>query len=118
MRHLDEYLLEFEAAVTAAGGTVHWARDGDECNRIVADLVAAHGVDEVVKVKSLTTEETELNEALARPRDPRLGDRPGPADHPARRRCAVARAGAGDPQEPRPRSASCSGRSCPARPPT
>jgi L-lactate dehydrogenase complex protein LldF len=66
MRHLDEYLLELEAAVTAAGGTVHWARDGAECNRIVADIVAAHGVDEVVKVKSLTTEETELNQALAR----------------------------------------------------
>ena len=66
MRHLDDYLLEFEAAVSAAGGTVHWARDGAECNRIVADIVAAHGVDEVVKVKSLTTEETELNQALAR----------------------------------------------------
>jgi L-lactate dehydrogenase complex protein LldF len=66
MRHLDEQLLQFEAAVTAAGGTVHWARDGEECNRIVADIVAAQGVDEVVKVKSLTTEETELNQALAR----------------------------------------------------
>jgi L-lactate dehydrogenase complex protein LldF len=66
MRHLDEYLLEFEAAVTAAGGTVHWARDGQECNRIVADIVSSHGVDQVVKVKSLTTEETELNQALAR----------------------------------------------------
>src|SRR6202167_4005945 len=66
MRHLDEYLSELEAAVTAAGGTVHWARDGDECNRIVADIVVAHGVDQVVKVKSLTTEETELNQALAR----------------------------------------------------
>jgi L-lactate dehydrogenase complex protein LldF len=65
MRHLDEHLLEFEAAVTAAGGTVHWARDGDECNRIVADIVSSHGVDQVVKVKSLTTEETELNQALA-----------------------------------------------------
>jgi L-lactate dehydrogenase complex protein LldF len=66
MRHLDDYLLELEAAVGAAGGTVHWARDGNECNRIVADIVAAHGVDEVVKVKSLTTEETDLNQALAR----------------------------------------------------
>jgi L-lactate dehydrogenase complex protein LldF len=65
-RHLDEHLVEFEAAVTAAGGTVHWARDAEQCNRIVADIVASHGVDEVVKVKSLTTEETELNEALAR----------------------------------------------------
>ncbi len=48
-----------------AGGAVHWARDADECNRIVGDLVAAAGADQVVKSKSLTTEETKLNEALA-----------------------------------------------------
>ena len=50
--------------MTRAGGVVHWARDAEECNRIVGDLIAAHGVDEVVKSKSLTTEETGLNEAL------------------------------------------------------
>jgi L-lactate dehydrogenase complex protein LldF len=65
LRHLDEYLVALEAGVTRAGGTVHWARDGPECNRIVGDLVAAHGATEVVKSKSLTTEETGLNEALA-----------------------------------------------------
>ncbi|MGH3265218.1 MAG: lactate utilization protein B, partial [Trebonia sp.] len=53
-------------AVQRAGGIVHWARDAQECNRIVGDLVAARGVREVVKSKSLTTEETGLNEALAR----------------------------------------------------
>jgi len=65
LRHLDDYLLELEAAVQHAGGVVHWARDGEECNRIVADLVAANGAREVIKSKSLTTEETALNEALA-----------------------------------------------------
>ncbi|HEY2439055.1 MAG TPA: LutB/LldF family L-lactate oxidation iron-sulfur protein [Solirubrobacteraceae bacterium] len=65
LRHLDEYLLELEASVQRAGGVVHWARDAAECNRIVADLIAAHGASEVVKSKSLTTEETKLNEALA-----------------------------------------------------
>jgi L-lactate dehydrogenase complex protein LldF len=65
LRHLDEYLVELEAAVQRAGGVVHWATDAQECNRIVGDLVAAHGVDSVVKAKSLTTEETKLNEALA-----------------------------------------------------
>lgn len=64
LRHLDDYLLELEASVQGAGGIVHWARDGDECNRIVGDLIAGHDVDEVVKSKSLTTEETKLNEAL------------------------------------------------------
>jgi L-lactate dehydrogenase complex protein LldF len=65
LRHLDEYLIELEVAVQRAGGTVHWARDAEECNRIVGDLIAAHGVDEVIKAKSLTTEETRLNQALA-----------------------------------------------------
>src|SRR5689334_16510614 len=66
LRHLDTYLLELEASVTRAGGTVHWARDADEANAIVGDLVTACGATEVVKSKSLTTEETELNEALER----------------------------------------------------
>jgi L-lactate dehydrogenase complex protein LldF len=61
---LPEYLLQFEAAVQAAGGHVHWARDAAEANSIVAEVARAHGVDEVVKVKSLTTDEIGLNEAL------------------------------------------------------
>jgi len=65
LRHLDGYLLELEAAVTRAGGTVHWARDAAEANRIIGDLVAQQRASEVVKVKSLTTDEIGLNEALA-----------------------------------------------------
>jgi iron-sulfur cluster protein len=61
---LDGLLGELERNVTAAGGTVHWARDGAEANRIVADLVAATGETEVVKVKSMTTGETGINQAL------------------------------------------------------
>ena len=65
LAHLDEYLLQFEAAVEAAGGFVHWARDAAEANAVVAGVARAHGVDKVVKVKSLTTDETRLNAALA-----------------------------------------------------
>ncbi|GIH27960.1 iron-sulfur cluster-binding protein [Acrocarpospora phusangensis] len=64
LRHLDEYLLQLEAAVSAAGGTVHWAKDAAEANRIVAGLVKATGEREVVKVKSMATQEIGLNEAL------------------------------------------------------
>ena len=63
--HLDEYLLQFEAAVVGAGGHVHWARDAAEANAAVAEVARAHDVDEVVKVKSLTTDEIGLNAALA-----------------------------------------------------
>lgn len=65
LRNLDRYLVQLETAVTRAGGTVHWARDAEEANRIVTDLVKATGETEVVKVKSMATQEIELNEALA-----------------------------------------------------
>ncbi len=65
LRRLDEHLEEFEANAIAAGAVVHWARDAEEANRIVVDLVRAEGASEVVKVKSMATQEIELNEALA-----------------------------------------------------
>ncbi|MFE6127757.1 LutB/LldF family L-lactate oxidation iron-sulfur protein [Streptomyces sp. NPDC056437] len=64
LRHLDRYLVQLEERVTASGGVVHWAADADEANRIVADLVKATGEREVVKVKSMATQEIGLNEAL------------------------------------------------------
>jgi L-lactate dehydrogenase complex protein LldF len=65
MHRLDEYLLQFEASVQAAGGHVHWARDAAEANAVVLDVARSHGASEVVKVKSLTTDEIGLNDALA-----------------------------------------------------
>ena len=65
LRHLDRYLVQLEESVTAAGGTVHWAADADEANRIVTRLVKETGEREVVKVKSMATQEIGLNEALA-----------------------------------------------------
>ena len=64
MARLDEHLERLEAAVTARGGVVHWARDANEANQIVTDLVRATGQTEVVKVKSMATQEIGLNEAL------------------------------------------------------
>jgi len=65
LRNLPELLQQLEQNVTAAGGIVHWARDAAEANAIVAEVVRASGSSEVVKVKSMTTQEIELNEALA-----------------------------------------------------
>ena len=65
LAQLDQYLVQLAEQVTARGGTVHWARDAAEANRIVTDLVRATGADEVVKVKSMATQEIGLNEALA-----------------------------------------------------
>lgn len=61
---LPELLEQFESAVTARGGHVHWARDAAEANHIITELIRAEGVDEVVKVKSMATQEIGLNEHL------------------------------------------------------
>ena len=65
LANLDTYLLQLEENVTRAGGHVHWARDAAEANAIVARLVKEADADTVVKVKSMATQETGLNEALA-----------------------------------------------------
>ena len=62
---LDVQLERLEASVTAAGGTVHWARDGAEARGIIAGLVRAAGSTEAIKVKSIATDEIGLNEGLA-----------------------------------------------------
>jgi L-lactate dehydrogenase complex protein LldF len=64
MAQLDVHLERLEAQVVAAGGTVHWARDGAEANAIVTRLVRATGSREVIKVKSMATDEIGLNAAL------------------------------------------------------
>ena len=64
LARLPELLEELEANVTARGGVVHWARDAHEANAIVTSLVRATGADEVVKVKSMATQEIGLNEHL------------------------------------------------------
>ena len=64
MATLPEQLERLEERVTAAGGTVHWARDGAEANSIVAGIAREHDTTEVIKVKSLLSDEIGLNEAL------------------------------------------------------
>ncbi len=75
LRHLDSYLLEFERNCTRAGGTVHWARNDQEACTIVVKLAQAAIASsrtspqdpvggEVIKIKSMTTEEIQLNRAL------------------------------------------------------
>jgi len=64
LQNLDIYLDEFERNFTKAGGVVHWARNADEAQRIVVGLVKELGEREVIKIKSMTTEEIQLNNAL------------------------------------------------------
>ena len=65
LARLPDLLEQLERNVIQRGGVVHWARDADEANRIVTELIRAAGADEVVKVKSMATQEIGLNEHLA-----------------------------------------------------
>lgn len=92
MQYLDAYLVQFEENCTRAGGVVHWARDAAEAREIVVRLAreaisaaaepsldgqavaggaprsesgrGAPAQSEVIKIKSMTTEEIGLNSAL------------------------------------------------------
>jgi L-lactate dehydrogenase complex protein LldF len=64
--NLDAYLVQLEVNVMLLGGTVHWARDGEEACAIVLELARKNKAKRVVKSKSMVTEEVELNEALER----------------------------------------------------
>ncbi len=66
LSRLDEYLIEFESHAVANGATVHWARNADEHNQIVHEILSSRGVERLVKSKSMLTEECGLNHYLER----------------------------------------------------
>lgn len=62
--HLDRYLKEFVRNAESRGAKVHWARDAAEANQIICGLAISRKARIIVKSKSMTTEETHLNDAL------------------------------------------------------
>ena len=62
--NLHEYLLQFEANLTNNGVKVHWAADAEEHNAIVYSILKAKEIKQMVKSKSMLTEECHLNEYL------------------------------------------------------
>ncbi len=64
INHLDRYLEQFERNVLANGGHVFWAETAEDARGHVLELARRHGVQKVVKSKSMTTEEIHLNAAL------------------------------------------------------
>lgn len=66
IENLDKYLIEFESNFTRRGGKIIWAQDADEANREIVALLKEKNVKEVVKSKSMITEEIHLNDALSK----------------------------------------------------
>ena len=64
LSHLDRYLEEFVRNAENRGAQIHWARDAAEANSIICGLALERKARIVVKSKSMTTEETHLNDAL------------------------------------------------------
>ena len=61
---LEKYLIEFESNFTSRGGKVIWAQDATEAVREILRVVQKHKARKVVKSKSMTTEEININSAL------------------------------------------------------
>ena len=64
LSRLGHYLEMFEKNATANGMIVHWAADADEMNATVWRLVAEHGGTNLIKSKSMLSEECGLTPYL------------------------------------------------------
>ncbi len=64
LTHLDTLLEQFERAVTARGGKVHWARDAKEAREVILGILKEVGAKTVTKGKSMVSEEIALNPFL------------------------------------------------------
>jgi L-lactate dehydrogenase complex protein LldF len=64
IENLDYYLEQFESMVQAHGGKVIYCQDADEVSNFVLGLAKERGAQLIVKSKSMTTEEIDLNEHL------------------------------------------------------
>jgi L-lactate dehydrogenase complex protein LldF len=64
LANLGDYLEQFETQCTAAGGKVHWARDAAEARVIILDILREEKATEVIKIKTMTSAEIQLNPAL------------------------------------------------------
>ena len=62
--NLGAYLEQFEERCTAAGGHVHWAADAAEARKIILELLREENADEVIKIKTMTSAEIQLNPFL------------------------------------------------------
>lgn len=66
IEHLDQYLEQFEKNFTARGGKVIWAENAHEACQAVLEICREKNARQIVKSKSMVTEELHLNDFLAK----------------------------------------------------
>ncbi|MGP3791450.1 LutB/LldF family L-lactate oxidation iron-sulfur protein [Pseudomonas sp. B392_1p] len=64
LSQLPDLLETLEANLTRNGVTVHWAETTDEANAIFLEIAQAHQAKQVIKGKSMVSEEMEMNHFL------------------------------------------------------
>lgn len=64
LKHLGYYLMQFESEVTKNGGVLHWARNGEQANKIILDICSAVNAKKISKGKSMVSEEAATNKSL------------------------------------------------------
>ena len=64
IERLPELIDQLEEAIAENGGTLYIADDEDDANEYIREVVADREAERVVKSKSMTSEEIEVNEAL------------------------------------------------------
>ncbi|MGV4530124.1 lactate utilization protein B [Ornithobacterium rhinotracheale] len=57
LSHLDQYVLQFAENAEKKGIIVHWAKDGEEHNQIVLDIIQKNNRSRLIKSKSMLQEE-------------------------------------------------------------
>lgn len=66
IENLDKYLEQFEENFTSRGGKVIWAQDTNEALEAILEICKEKQAKQVVKSKSMVTEELHLNDFLAK----------------------------------------------------
>lgn len=64
LSNIHDYLVEFESNAQKNGIIVHWAANAEEHNVIVRSILEKHNIKQMVKSKSMLTEECHLNDYL------------------------------------------------------
>ena len=66
LQNWDKYLIQFEETISKRGVQVLWAKDAAEATRQIEQILTENQARLLVKSKSMTTEEIELNETAER----------------------------------------------------
>lgn len=63
-KKLDKLLVDFDTKFTKNGGKIFWANDADDARKMIYDILSKERVKKILKSKSLTIEEIDLNSYL------------------------------------------------------